>query len=127
MTHTIAPYVYIVEDDKGTNELMAFLLRQKGFHPVQNFDGNLDYGLFKKAPPSLFIIDIELPVVRGETLIGKLRENAETKETPIIIISANKHVEEVSQQYNVEQFLCKPFDVDDFKTLLNKLHPENPV
>lgn len=116
-------YVYIIEDDKSTNELMAFLLRQKGYHPVQNFDGSLDLAAIPAGQPALFIVDLELPVVRGETLIDAIRANTATKDTPIVVITANKNVEEICQEHNIKEFLCKPFDVNDFKKILGKMAP----
>lgn len=118
-THTPS-YIYVVEDDKGTNELMAFLLRQKGYHPVQIYDGRLNLDSIEKEA-ALFIIDIELPEVRGYALIEQIRAHSHTKNIPIVIISANKHVEEVSKEHDVKYFLCKPFDVDDFKKMLTKV------
>jgi response regulator RpfG family c-di-GMP phosphodiesterase len=122
-THTPS-YVYVVEDDKGTNELMAFLLRQKGYHPVQNYDGKIDLNSIEKEA-ALFIIDIELPEVRGDALIEQIHANVKTKNIPVAVISANKHVEEVCKEHDVKYFLCKPFDVDDFKKMLNKVIEKN--
>jgi two-component system, OmpR family, alkaline phosphatase synthesis response regulator PhoP len=57
------------------------------------------------------VTDYQMPFMTGLELIEKLRSNEQTKETPVILLTARSFAisEEVQKSLNVEACLSKPF------------------
>lgn len=81
--------ILMIEDEKVFEEIFGDKLRQDGFQV--DFSENGQEGL-KKALGNkydLFVIDMVLPGLTGDEIVEKIKQNEETKNTPIIIFSAS--------------------------------------
>jgi DNA-binding response OmpR family regulator len=75
--------------------------------------GNGEEGLAAAAriKPDLIILDITMPVMDGITMLGKLRQDAELKTTPVIMLTAESGQANVStiSELGISDYLVKPF------------------
>lgn len=75
--------------------------------------GNGEEGLAAAAreKPDLIILDITMPVMDGVTMLGKLKESAELKGIPVIMLTAESGRENVAHvsKLGVSDYLVKPF------------------
>ena len=111
--------IYLLEDDSSIRELVEYILVQQGFvvhafGTVKSFQQGL-----QDIPPHLFIMDIMLPDGNGIDISIELRSNPKTGDIPILLMSANYNSTDEQIPGSANQFLAKPFDIDD---LLQKVH-----
>ena len=99
-------------DDSRTIRLIV----GKAFRPydVQLCEaGNGEEGLATAAreKPELIILDVTMPIMDGVTMLGKLKEDAELKAIPVIMLTAESGRENVLQiaKLGVRDYLVKPF------------------
>lgn len=104
--------VLIVDDHPLSRELVVDLLEPAGYTVLQAEDG---LGLLERAQaerPDLILLDLQLPGVDGFTLTRQLKADAETREIPILAMSAyvspEKQAEAVAS--GCVGFLAKPLD-----------------
>ena len=78
--------------------------------------GNGEEGLAVAAreKPDLIILDVTMPVMDGVTMLTKLKEDAELKTIPVIMLTAESGRENVLQiaRLGVRDYLVKPFKED---------------
>lgn len=113
-----SPRVLVVEDDAALSEVVCTFLGDEGYACVPAFSGTEALLLAERAgekdrPFDLVILDLMLPGVPGEELIGCLR--AVGVAAPVIVTSARSAVtDRVSLlRLGASDYLVKPFDLDE--------------
>lgn len=113
-----SPRVLVVEDDAALSEVVCTFLGDEGYACVPAFSGTEALLLVERAgeknqPFDLVILDLMLPGVPGEELIGRLR--AAGVDAPVIVTSARSAVtDRVSLlRLGASDYLVKPFDLDE--------------
>ena len=79
--------ILVVDDDTAINELIKVNLELSGYQVVQAFDGVKGFALCKQELPSLVVLDVMMPEVDGFTVAKRIRQNDDTKDIPIIMVS----------------------------------------
>ena len=106
--------IYLLEDDQGIREFIEFILSSEGYD-VQSFSTVHSFlSRLGQRVPDLFILDIMLPDGDGLEICQDLKKSDITKDTPVIMMSANSKKYELQTDIKVEDYIAKPFDVDDF-------------
>lgn len=88
-------------------------------------DGAEAWENIKKTKFDLILSDSVLPVISGEELLFKVRENEETKNIPFLMLSNKKDRDSVMKAINsgATGYMIKPFSEDDIiKKIENILH-----
>ena len=115
-----SPRVLVVEDDAALSEVVCTFLGDEGYACVPAFSGTEALLLAERAadakknqPFDLVILDLMLPGVPGEELIGRLR--AVGVSAPVIVTSARSAVtDRVGMlRLGASDYLVKPFDLDE--------------
>ena len=105
--------IYIVEDEERIRELESYALEKNDFE-VMSFENPVEfYKAMEIRLPDLILLDIMLPGDDGLTILKKLRDNAEHKNIPVIIISAkDTELDRVKGlDLGADDYMCKPFGV----------------
>ena len=105
--------IYIVEDEERIRELESYALEKNEFE-VMSFENSVEfYKALGIRLPDLILLDIMLPGDDGLTILKKLRDNAEHKNIPVIIISAkDTELDRVKGlDLGADDYMCKPFGV----------------
>lgn len=105
--------IYVVEDDKDIREIEAYALKNSGYE-VESFVCAKDfYERLKEKIPDLILLDIMLPDDDGLNIVSKLRENEETAQIPIILVTAKTgEIDKVKGlDIGADDYLTKPFGV----------------
>lgn len=109
--------IFIVEDDDGIRELVEFLLTTQDYS-VQTFPNARTFQkTVKEQVPDLFLLDIMLPDGNGLDLCKDLKESNETRDIPVVLMSAHANVEQLA---GANDFIAKPFDVDELLLRVDK-------
>jgi CheY-like chemotaxis protein len=115
-----AKEILIVDDEIVTQNMLKTALANAGYAPVVAGSGAEAIRLANERAPSLIILDIMLPDIDGGEVVGLLRKDPRTKDTPIIFLSAliSESEEKKAATSDVASFLSKPFNREK---LLNEI------
>lgn len=107
------PTIYVVEDDKNIREIEAFALKNVGYQ-VEDFESAADfYTRLSERIPELVLLDVMLPDEDGLEIVKKLRSKADTKQIPIIMVTAKTtELDKVKGlDIGADDYMTKPFGV----------------
>ena len=107
--------ILVVDDDVAINELIKVNLELAGYKVIQANDGIKGFALAKQEAPSLVILDVMMPDVDGFTVAKRIRQNEETKDTPILMLTALSQINDKVKCFNigVDDYLVKPFELEE--------------
>jgi len=113
--------IYVVEDNDDIRELVEYLLEIEGYE-VKGFANATKFSqIIVNELPDLVVLDVMLPDGNGVDICNKLKSNPVTKELPVLLMSANANMAFVSKESMADDFISKPFDIDDLVTRAKKL------
>jgi DNA-binding response OmpR family regulator len=81
------PVVVVVDDDRASLDLMAAYLDGLGVRVVLARDGREGLELIRSLAPAAVILDIRLPGLDGWEVLGRMREDEQTRAVPVVIVS----------------------------------------
>ncbi|GAA5527007.1 response regulator [Herpetosiphon gulosus] len=94
-----AGFILVVDDDYDMAELLCATLQEHGYVTQASYDGAAALDLIQKGNyPQLILLDLMMPVVDGFQLLEKLRANPETRNIPVIIVTARDLTNEEIRQ-----------------------------
>lgn len=115
--------ILIVEDEQGLVTLLSYNLEKQGYQTVVCMDGQKVINTVTAEKPDLILMDWMLPNVSGVELCQMIRQNYETKETPIIMLTARgdeaDKVKGLSQ--GADDYMTKPFSVPELMARIGAL------
>lgn len=103
--------IMIVDDEADILEAVQIMLEDAGYE-VSTAMNRRTVRDVEKELPDLLLLDIGMPGIDGTTICRKLKNQDETKHTPIIMCSANKDAEKLSRECGADDFITKPFEMD---------------
>lgn len=107
----MAKTILIVEDATDTRRLMATMLEKRDYKVFQAGDGYEALQIAKQKHPNLIIMDMSMPMMDGVNATRLLKSSDETKDIPIIALTAfSNFYEERAEDAGVNEFLTKPID-----------------
>lgn len=117
--HPIKKRVYIVEDDLNILFALNTMLEAAGYDVLLAHCGQ---PMMEPNLPAtdLFILDRRMPGVDGIEICKHLKKQAYTKNIPVIMISANKDFAMEAYSAGVDDFMEKPFHMNDLLRLVDK-------
>lgn len=114
-----------VEDDPDFQHLISLALRNQGFEVHYAFTGPEGHEKALSLNPDLILLDMMLPGLNGHEVIKLLKKNKETKDIPIIVLTAFSAEANVFQSeimaLGVIEFLRKPVQLDALIKAMRRL------
>ena len=109
-----------IDDSKMVHMVVAKTLKPLGLEVVTAANGEEGVARAQAERPDLILLDATMPVMDGITALGKLKEGADTRGIPVIMLSADSCQEnrDKASQLGALKFITKPFTAE---TLLNGL------
>lgn len=111
--------ILIVEDDFAILDSIQQLLEMEGYEVATITDAK-KVDKIKDIRPDLILLDIWMSGQDGRNTARELKGNKKTKTIPIIMISASKDIEKSAKDSGVDDFLAKPFEMDDLLDMVAK-------
>jgi sigma-B regulation protein RsbU (phosphoserine phosphatase) len=114
--------ILIVDDVKTNVDILVQALRDEYKLSVA-LDGEAALRSIEKNPPDLVLLDIVMPGLDGYEVCRRLRERDETRELPVMFLSALEDVKDKAQGFEVggNDYLTKPFEVLEVKARVRSL------
>jgi DNA-binding response OmpR family regulator len=116
--------VLLVDNDESVLDMMQEALNYGGYEvraisQTENIVPEID-----AYNPDLVILDFMLTGANGGELCHQIKVNKKTADLPVVLVSAYPRVLKSLGDYGADDFISKPFDLDDFlgriKSLINK-------
>jgi len=103
--------ILIVDDSLGNIQILADMLKGKNYHLQVARDGAAALKVVAQRVPDLILMDVVMPEMDGYEVCRRLKSQPETKETPIIFISALSELDDKVKGFEVGgvDFITKPF------------------
>lgn len=114
----------LVDDDILVSGTIALVLEDAGHEVQVAHDGVGAFRLFKTAEFDLVIADFRMPFADGASLVDMIRNGEYRNDVPVIIMSGAVPREEALDKLNVQAFIGKPFQTDDFISTVSSLLPK---
>jgi len=107
--------ILIIEDDNKIQSILRFSLQKAGFSTTSAINGFEGLAAIEIDLPDLIITDIMMPELDGHSFIDALKNRDETKNIPIIILSAKDSVNDIlaGLESGARFYLTKPFKLNE--------------
>lgn len=111
---TVYKNILVIEDNHAILDVITLILQSEAYK-VNGLNKSADMMQHVEAfKPNLIILDIMLPDADGRELLKQLRSDRNTKDIPVLMISARYTAENVEHgEFKPNGFLAKPFDIDE--------------
>lgn len=116
------PLVLAVDDNEDNLVLISFTLDLIGCNFITAKNGETTIKLAQTHQPDLILLDIMLPDINGIEIITRLRENSQTKDIPVIAVTALARPEDRRNilAAGCNDYISKPYVVDDLEAVLRR-------
>lgn len=104
--------ILLVEDEDDIRAALATLLADEGYEVLAAPDGFDGLASLDGIEPDVIILDWSMPVIDGGRFIRALRDEWQLT-TPVLVITAGRASREEALSAGADDFLAKPFDLDD--------------
>lgn len=127
--------ILLVEDNPNDIELTMRAFKQNqlqyNIEVVRNGEEALDYLFCKNQyknrdindQPKVILLDLKLPKVTGNEVLGKIKKNAKTKMIPVVVLTTSKEHNDIMKSYDlgVNSYIVKPVNFNRFIHVVAKM------
>ena len=103
--------IIVVDDEESVRELVADVLETENFKVIKCSDTDEGYKRILRSKPDLVILDVKMPQIGGIELCRLLRENIETKNIPVIMLTVESTETDkiIGLGVGADDYITKPF------------------
>ncbi len=104
-------HILVVEDEEDILELLRYNLNKEGYRVTGVLSGEEALKAARSQPPNLILLDLMLPGIDGLTVCRELKQDAKTREAPIIMLTAKGEEADVvaGLELGADDYVTKPF------------------
>jgi len=89
--------ILFIEDESALQKTFGEILRQEGYEMISALDGETGLRLAKSEKPDLILLDLILPKMPGFDVLKKIKEDNETKDIPVIVLTNLEDIKDVDR------------------------------
>lgn len=114
--------ILLADDEEDIKIVVRLYLESKGYEIITAYDGLDAINQVQKNKPDLLLLDVMMPVMNGFEVAQRLRANDETKELPIVMLSAATHEDAVRKglEAGANDYVMKPFEPAKLEEVIKK-------
>ncbi len=119
--------ILVVDDEIYIVHILDFSLGIEGYEVMTALDGEQALAKVAQDKPDLIVLDIMMPKLDGYETCKALKSNPETREIPVILLSAKgRNVDQkVGFEVGADDYITKPFSprklVERFNAILGQV------
>jgi len=108
--------ILVIEDNLDNLDLVCFVLERAGYQTLRAMDGKTGLDLVYSEKPDLVLLDLTIPEIDGWHLALTLKENPQTKDIPLIALTAHILPGDRKKAFDsgCDGYLSKPLDMANF-------------
>ncbi|MCK5098924.1 MAG: response regulator transcription factor [Desulfobacteraceae bacterium] len=113
--------ILVIEDEEHIADGLKLNLQLQGYDVKIAIDGLAGLEKWRTWHPNLIVLDIMLPLMDGYSVLKNIRDVDE--KLPVLILSAKGNAEDKIKglRFGVDDYLSKPFDLDEFLLRIDRL------
>ena len=121
--------ILIVDDEPTVHRLLQHHLERAGYELLAATNGREAIEMARREDPQLIVMDVMMAEMDGITALRCLKKEEDTREIPVIMITANAHsvTKQESEAAGASYFLTKPFSPKQLISEIRRLLPEKPA
>jgi DNA-binding response OmpR family regulator len=121
--------ILVVDDEIGALTLIGIMLERGGFEVLKAKDADQALSVLELETPDLIILDVMMPGMDGIELCRVLRDRTDTKELPVLILSARGDAKSVmsGMDAGASDYLPKPILHHDLVAKVRRMLNLDPV
>ncbi|HEX5354916.1 MAG: response regulator [Aquabacterium sp.] len=115
--------ILAVDDSASMRQMVSFTLKSAGYNVVEAVDGQDAYEKAQGRSFDLVLTDQNMPRMDGISLTKKLRETAQFKTTPILMLTteSSDQMKQAGRAAGATGWLVKPFDPNKLIEVIQKV------
>lgn len=126
--------IIMIEDDEGHARLIERNIRRSGVNneivPFTNGTAAVDYlfgqdgtAIARKGEALLILLDLNLPDMTGIDILKRVKENANLKATPVVVLTTTDDSHEIKRCYELgcNVYITKPVNYESFANAIRQL------
>ena len=105
------PTILVVEDEEDLRDIIIYNLNREGYEAIGVESGEEGLNLAKDIKPDLVLLDLMLPGMNGMDVCRNVKQDSNTQDIPIIIVSAKGEEADIVSglELGADDYLTKPF------------------
>jgi signal transduction histidine kinase len=109
------PLILIVDDTPKNLQLLSNILHDKGYNICISTSGSQALESVNTEAPDLILLDIQMPVMDGFETFKALKLNSNSKDIPVIFLTAVVEPEKILQGFELGavDYITKPFNIPE--------------
>jgi len=112
--------VLVVDDDPDILQTLALCLSTEGYRVLMAANGQEALHVLDRERPDCILLDLMMPVMDGWQFVAEM-ENRGKRNVPLLILSADRSVQGHASKLRADDFLAKPFDLDELLVKVSHL------
>lgn len=105
--------ILVVDDDPSILDAMEVALTLEGYEVEGTCKGEETFSKIKTFSPDLVLMDVYLAGIDGRDICKKIKSDVQTRKLPVVIFSADKSMKQVFKECHADDFIGKPFKMDE--------------
>ena len=109
------PEILIVDDTPNNLRFLSTMLLEQGYEVRKSINGQMALRSVQSEPPNLILLDIRMPDMNGYEVCQKLKADEQTKDIPVIFLSALDDPMDKVMAFDVGgvDYITKPFQFEE--------------
>jgi CheY-like chemotaxis protein len=105
------PRIFIGDDDEDIIEILGIILRSEGYDVYTTTNAE---ELFSPSLqlPDLILLDVFMLGIDGEDICRRAKKNEQTRDIPLLFLSANTNLDQLCKHNNADGYITKPFEIE---------------
>lgn len=112
--------IMVADDDPAILDFLSIMLEYAGYKVITTVNGLTVLDINGELP-DLLLLDIWMSGVDGRDVCKELKRKKDTSKLPVIMISASKDIENSARESGADDFLAKPFEMDELLKKIKQL------
>ncbi len=121
----MAKTILVVDDSASLRQVVSIALKGAGYVVIEGSDGQDGLSKLDGSKVHLIISDVNMPNMDGLTMVKKIKDMADYKFTPIIMLTteAGSDKKDIGKAAGVKAWMVKPFKLEQMLDAISKLLP----
>lgn len=112
--------ILILDDDSDILFFCTYVFENMGFEVASSTHCNDIISQVSSADPDMILIDNWIPDIGGVKATQQLKASENFNDIPVVLFSANSNLSELAEEAGADDYLRKPFDLDELEALALK-------
>lgn len=119
----MAKEILVVDDEPNMIDIAQAVLEERGFRVAGVHSGKECLKRLKGKKPDLILLDIRMPGMDGWEVLREIKKDERTKAIPVMMYTVVEKSldEETLRERGVEEFIVKPFKLEDLIRKVEKI------